>query len=289
MSNARDQLAAGVPGRSLPQVELSIVLPVRDAGLTIANTLERLGYWAQRTQRLTEVVVVDDGSTDSTDEAARLSRRLFDGFQVCRHERRRGPGAAVRTGVLAARGRYVLVADRGAELLPGNARTLLDCLTPGADVVVTSRRGGSTPSERPFLERAAETTFLAVSRLFVTTGVRDGLSGLVALRQGAGQRIAERAQVDGPAFVMEWLAVARTFGLHVAECPLAMAEASSTTSLLSPGTAPGMLKDIWKTHRRLAGEEYAGAARPRSDLLEQTSFVRLDRTALSAAAARRSR
>ena len=119
------------PGRALPQVELSIVLPVRNAALTIGSTLERLGHWVQRTQRLTEVIVVDDGSEDATDEAARLNRRLFDGFQICRHEHRRGLGAAVRTGVLSARGRYVLVADKGAELVPENARTLLDCLARG--------------------------------------------------------------------------------------------------------------------------------------------------------------
>ena len=97
-----------------------------------------------------------------------------------------------------------------------------------------------------------------MSRLFVATGVRDGLSGLMALRGRSAQRIAERAHVDGPAFLMEWLAVAHTFGFHVAECPLAQ-EAATATSLLTPGAAPGMLKDIWKTHRRLADEAYSGA------------------------------
>ena len=134
--------------RKLPEVELSIVLPVRNAERKIANTLEALGHWVQRTQRLTEVLVVDDGSDDSTDEAARLSRKHFDGFQVCRHERPRGLGAAARTGVLSARGRYVLVADPEASLVMANARPMLDCLARGGDVVAASRRSPASTASR---------------------------------------------------------------------------------------------------------------------------------------------
>jgi dolichyl-phosphate beta-glucosyltransferase len=268
-------------GRALPQIELSVVVPVRNAEQTIAGTLEQLAMWVKQLRLVTEVIVVDDGSDDSTDEAARLSRRHCDGFQLCRHERARGLGAAARTGLLAARGPYVLVSDPEVTLLFENARMLLDSLAAGADVALFARHRRAPRAERSFLERAADTTFLAVSRLFVPTGVRDGLCGLIALRQRAGEKIAERAQVDGPAFTMEWLAVARMFNFHVVESPLLAAEAGTRTSLLTAGGAPGMLKDLWRTHRRLADEAYA-AAQPRGALLHQTSFTKLDRQELAA-------
>jgi hypothetical protein len=263
----------------LPELELSVVVPVRGVEQTIGSTLEQLGHWIRRSGQRAEVVVVDDGSEDATDQAAAMWRKHFDGFQICRHGKRRGIGAAARTGMVMARGRWVLMADPELALLYENAETLLGRIAAGADVAVLSRRLQVAVAERPFLERAAETTFLAVTRLFVSTGVRDGLCGLMALGQRAGRRLAERALVDGPAYPLEWLALARTMGFHVAECPLA-APVGRRTSLLNAGNATGMLRDVWKTHRRLALDRFK--AQPRASLLHETSFVKLDRTELAA-------
>jgi hypothetical protein len=262
-----------------PELELSVVVPVRGVEQTIGATLEQLGHWLRRSGQRAEVVVVDDGSDDATDQAAALWRKQFDGFQICRHGRRRGLGAAARTGVVMARGQCVLMADPELALLFENAETLLGRIAAGADVAVLSRRLQVAVAERPFLERAAETTFLAVTRLFVSTGVRDGLCGLMALGRRAGKRLAERSRVDGPAYALEWLALARSMGFHVAECPLA-APAGRRTSLLNAANATGMLRDVWMTHRRLALEKLK--VQPRAALLHETSFIKLDRTELAA-------
>ena len=274
-------MGSGAFGRAIPQVQVSVVVAARDVEQTIGATLEQLAGWVGRLRRLTEVIVVDDGSEDATDDAARLMRQHFDGFQLCRHEKRRGLGAAVRTGLLTARGTFVLVADPEVRLIFDNGAALLERLEHGADVALLSRRTRGTGVERTFLERAADTTFLAVSKLFVPTGVRDGLCGLVGLRWNAAEAIAERSRVDGPAFIMEWLAVARMFDYHVSEAPLAAAAAGARTSLLTAAGAPGMIKDLWRTHRRLADEAYK-VAQPRGTLLDQTSFVKLDRSELAA-------
>ena len=81
---------------------------------------------------------------------------------------------------------------------------------------------------------------------------------------------------------MEWLAVARTLSFHVVESPMIATEPGRRFSLLTPARAPGMLRDIWKTHRRLAADGYAGA-QSRGALLHQTSFVRMDRSELGVA------
>ena len=277
-------------GSELPSVELSVVLPVRDFERAIGPILEQLAAWIRRSRLRTEVVVVDDGSDDSTDQAAAMFRRHFDGFQVCRHGRQRGIGAGARTGVWSARGQRVVIADPEIVLFLENAESLLRRIDAGADVAVLSRRlplaeldMGLEP-ERPFLERAAESTFLAFSRLFVPTGVGDGLCPLMALRQRTGKKLAERGRIDGPAYALEWLAMARLLGFHVIESPLASIP-ERRMSLLSAANAPGMLRDLWKTHRRLAADDLT--AQPEASLLHETSFVKLDRSELVAASARK--
>ena len=86
------------------EYELSIVLPVFKYEKRIAETLERVATWLKTVDQRTEVVVVDDGSTDATDRACVRWRAYFDGFQVVRHDARKGIGAAARTGVLGSAG-----------------------------------------------------------------------------------------------------------------------------------------------------------------------------------------
>ena len=269
-------LLGGQPQDEESEFELSIVLPVRKAAKTLPVTMKLIGTWLNSYDRATEIVVVDDGSPDATDAAATRWRSFFDGFQLVRHEVRRGIGAAARSGMLAARGRYVVVADPALSTPIDNVVLLVEALSSGADVAVVSHRLGGEASERPFLERAAETTFMAVSNLVVPTGVRDGLCGLRGFRRRAARKIAERSRVQGPAYTMEWLALAQWCGFHVLECPVRWVRSGSQSSRLSAVGAPGMLRELVQTRRRLALDVYSGAL-PSNQLLEETSFVKLDR------------
>jgi dolichyl-phosphate beta-glucosyltransferase len=259
------------------EFELSIVLPVRQAEQRLAGTMQCIASWLRQKQRATEVVVVDDASTDATDAAATRWRSYFDGFQLVRHEVRRGLGAAARSGVLAARGRYVVIADGELGTPIENVTLIIDALASGADVAVASNRLEGRGAGKPFLERAAETTFMAVSQLVVPVGVRDSLGGLRGFRRRAARKIAERSRVHGAAFSIEWLALAQWFGFQVLECPARWVQPGTRTSGLTAGRAPGMLRDLVQTRRRLAQDVYRGAL-PARQLLEETSFVRLDRS-----------
>lgn len=262
------------------EFDVSIVLPFRKAERTIGGTLEHIAIWAGRSPWRTEVVAVDDGSADATEAAAARWRSYFDGYQLVLHEVKRGMGAAARSGVLAARGRYVIVADPRVGLPIENAKLLIDNLAAGCDVAAVSRRAvdKQAPGERSFLERAAETTFMAFSQLVVRTGVRDSLCGLTGYRRRAARRIAERSRVQGAAFAIEWLALAEWFGFHVQECPARWVRPGARATTLSPVNAPGILRDLWRTRRRLAADMYSGPV-PAKELLHETSFVKLDRVA----------
>jgi hypothetical protein len=155
-------------------------------------------------------------------------------------------------------------------------------LRNGADVSIISRRLGMEEhvDERPFLERAAETTVMTLSQLMVPVGVKDTLSGLRAFRSRAAKKIAQRSRVSSAAFGVEWLALSQWFGFQVVECPIRWVRGPLLGARGRQNNAGfSLLRELWRTRKRFEGTTYDGNLSS-GELLHETSFVRLDRDAL---------
>src|SRR4029078_11242094 len=125
--------------------ELSVLIPVYNE----ERTLERLPDAAEQRPEVSELVIVDDGSTDRTPEI--LSARDFTiPVQVIRHERNRGKGAALRTAILAAKGEVALVQDADLEYDPAEFPLLLAPIERGRAEVVYGSRSFPAPSAYSF-------------------------------------------------------------------------------------------------------------------------------------------
>lgn len=149
------------------------VIPAKDAAATVGRVVAGL----RRTVPGIQVIVVDDGSSDRTGEAARAA-----GAVVLRHERNRGKGAALQSGfdeALRRGAEAVLAMDADGQHDPAAAPRLLAALD-GADLVIGSREGDRTGM--PWLRKATnDVTTWWVSRL-AGQRIEDSQSGYRAVR-----------------------------------------------------------------------------------------------------------
>src|SRR5690242_4770863 len=133
---------------------VSILVPAYNESATIVDVLERVG---EKVRHRTEVIVVDDGSTDDT---AALAEGVA-GTTVIRQGANRGKGAAVRTAIARSTGDIVVIQDADLEYDPVDIPRLIEPLTRGvADVVYGSRLRGGEPQRAHLFWHYAGNKFL---------------------------------------------------------------------------------------------------------------------------------
>jgi glycosyltransferase involved in cell wall biosynthesis len=149
---------------------VSVVIPAYNEAGTIDECLRRVAALDLDT----EIVVVDDGSTDGT--RAALEEAGIPGLQVLAHEDNRGKGAAVRTGIAATTGAIVLILDADLEYDPDEIPRLIAPIVEGfADVVYGTRlRGGGHPQRAHLFWHYAGNRFLSLlTNVLYNTTISD--------------------------------------------------------------------------------------------------------------------
>jgi glycosyltransferase involved in cell wall biosynthesis len=149
---------------------VSVVIPAYNEAATIGECLRRVAAL----ELDTEIVVVDDGSTDGT--RAALEEAGVPGVQVLAHEGNRGKGAAVRTGIAATTGAIVLILDADLEYDPDEIPRLIAPIVEGfADVVYGTRlRGGGHPQRAHLFWHYAGNRFLSLlTNVLYNTTISD--------------------------------------------------------------------------------------------------------------------
>ncbi len=160
-------------------MKLTVVVPVYNEVANIREILKRI----KATRLPTEIVVVDDGSTDgSRSLLAKVDGK--QGVRVILHEKNMGKGAAVRTGIEAARGDVVLIQDADLEYNPRDYPALLKPLRDGiADVVYGSRFLGGPRRAVMFWHMIANQLLTFMTNILYNTILSDMETGYKVFRR----------------------------------------------------------------------------------------------------------
>jgi dolichyl-phosphate beta-glucosyltransferase len=205
------------------EVRLTVVVPAKDEAARIGTSVRRLRE--ELADLDPEILVVDDGSSDATTAAAEAA-----GARVLAHARNRGKGAAVRTGMLAARGRTVAFLDADLAYPPSQARVLLDAIEQGWDVAI-----GNRFDRRSVVEGKSRLRFLfgrlfnAVTSAVVLRQYQDTQCGCKAFRSDVARSLFGRTRLDGFAFDVEVLHLVEHDRLSLVEVPVTLHEIHGTT------------------------------------------------------------
>src|SRR5262245_39365586 len=201
----------------VPVRELTVVVPAYNEAQRIGPSLDKILAFLPAHFASSEVLLVDDGSTDGTGD--RVQARLGDRVRILRQPRHMGKGAAVRTGVLAAQKPWVLFVD--ADLSIPIEETLSLCAhADRAPIVIGSKRAPGSEIEYPLARRLLGGLGQSMISLFVVGGFHDTQCGIKLYRTDVARELFSHSRIDGFGFDFEVLFLARRLGKDVCEVPI---------------------------------------------------------------------
>ena len=199
-------------------IELSIIMPCLNEAETLAICINKARGFLERAGISGEVVIADNGSTDGSPEIARAN-----GARVVAVAEK-GYGSALRGGIEAARGRYVIMGDADDSYDFVNLMPFIERLRLGDDLVMGNRfRGGIRPGAMPPLHRYLGNPVLTwIGRLFFGSPCGDFHCGLRGFNRESIRRLELRT--SGMEFASEMIVRASLERLRISEVPTTLSK-----------------------------------------------------------------
>jgi glycosyltransferase involved in cell wall biosynthesis len=201
---------------------ISVIVPALNEERCIEPFLDRVSSYLSARRLSWELVVVDDGSVDGT--AAIVERRASQDRRIrLLRQSHRGKGLAVRRGMLAAQGRWRFMADADLSVAPEGWAVLIDgALAPvagqEADVIVASREAaGAQRIGEPVTRHAIGRIFNWIVQIVTLRGINDTQCGFKLFSAAAATTVLPRLTIEGFAFDVEALFLARRAGFRIRE------------------------------------------------------------------------
>lgn len=227
-------------------LDLSVIIPAYNEAERIAPTIRQLGDFLSASELSYEIVVVDDGSSDDTVGVVEALRVEVPHLRAIRTRPNRGKGSAVRVGMLCARGRIRLMTDADGSTPATEIPRLVNPIRVGhTDIAIGSRYadGSSVEQKQPFYRRWWSRLANQVVQATLVPGVVDTQCGFKAFSAEAAEAVFRRTRIDGWAFDLEALALAKRMGFEVLE--VAVHWSDDPRSKINP------IKDAWRVFREM--------------------------------------
>lgn len=236
---------------------LTIVIPVYNETILLKKSFQSILTFLNQVTFPTDVIFVNDGSPDQSkamlEELIQTSGR--PDLQLISYPKNKGKGYAVRTGVLAAKGNYILMSDTDLSTPLAEWEKLKTVMDSGVQFVCGSRAvsGADIGEKAPLHRRILSKIFNLLVHLAGVQGIQDTQCGFKLFEGEAARVVFPLMRTNRFAFDVEMIAIARAKGYRVEEVPVHWDyRGHSTVRVFSSGFR--MLVDLLRlVGRRLTG------------------------------------
>lgn len=204
-------------------VPFTLILPAYNEAQRLPPFLDEIrAYLPGQFDDDYEVIVVDDGSSDGLPSVVEEIASNWPQLQAVCHPENQGKGAAVRTGMLRARGELLLFADADGATPIAEEAKLRAAVEAGADIAVGSRLVSSADvtRDRTWFRCLVGRAFALAARSMLRVPVRDTQCGFKMFRRDAGRHLFSLVQESGYLFDLEMLMLAQRLEYRVVEVPV---------------------------------------------------------------------
>jgi dolichyl-phosphate beta-glucosyltransferase len=206
----------------LPE-KTTIVIAAYNEEKRLPESLKKIQAYLAATELKVEIIVVDDGSTDSTAAMVLALREAIPGLRLISYPQNRGKGFALRTGVLSSQGSLVLLSDADLSTPIEELETLRPLISGRSHQIAIGSRAlplSKIVQAQPRWRRGLGRLFNGVVKALVIDEFQDTQCGFKLFSGEVARLLFGAARIDRFAFDVEILALARKHGCRVAEVPV---------------------------------------------------------------------
>lgn len=218
-------------------LKLSVVIPMYNESARLGASMPKLVEYFSRQSYPYEIVAVDDGSKDGTPALARELLSSLPRVRVIEQQPNRGKGAAVKTGMLAANGAFVMFCDADLATPPSELDKFWPMLHKGYEVVIGSRKmpGANIVRHQPLWRETLGKVFTWLTDKIATRNISDVTCGFKCFSHSAAQQVFSRSVLTDWSFDAEVLFIAQKRGYRIKEVPVTWHD--------EPGTKVRIVRD----------------------------------------------
>ncbi|MCE9644637.1 MAG: glycosyltransferase family 2 protein [Chloroflexi bacterium] len=226
---------------------LSIIIPAYNEESRLSRTLERIFAFLDSQAYSSEVLVIENGSSDRTLELAREFAARNPNLIVI-HEEQRGKGNAVRRGMLEAHGEYRFICDADLSMPIEEVNKFFPPVLDHFDLAIGSREApGAIRYNEPFYRHWGGRAINLVIRMLILPGLEDTQCGFKCFRAEVAENLFRRQTLTGWSFDIELLYIARRQKLRIVEIPIQW-YFGADSKVSAVRDALRMIGDIFRIH-----------------------------------------
>ncbi|MBE0477713.1 glycosyltransferase family 2 protein [Candidatus Aerophobetes bacterium] len=223
-------------------MHLSIIIPAYNEEKRLCRTLLEINSYILAQPYESEIIVVNDGSTDRTNELVEAMLPKIKNLRFIDNRQNHGKGYAVRQGMLQAKGEHRLFTDADNSTSIDHIEKMWPLFERGFDIVIGSRdakdaEGACQVVAQPSWKRFLGNLGNIGIQLFALWGVWDTQCGFKALTRSVAEDIFKRCKINSWAFDVEVLVLARKLGYKVGVIPVYWIDSSGSKVKLKAYTS----------------------------------------------------